>query len=123
MCFFEVDDVCPVYNITHPRARTAKPCRACKTTIAKGEQYERHSYVAEGSARSDCLCEPCALAHQVFRRHPHHRGSPTPDWFVDALLECFEGAPKTDPDAKMWRSLYAGIRRRIVRSQRAGASA
>lgn len=114
MCHYDASDGdrCDVYEITHPRSRVDRRCIVCSTTIAKGEQYERHSMVFEGTADSECMCAPCALAHRAFREDEHHHGYPNPGNFEENLRECFHGALKGDPEAKIWRDHYAGILRR-----------
>ena len=109
MCMFDVDP-CDFYDVSHPCSRKASRCDVCHAPIAKGEQYERHSYVYDGTARSDRACACCAVSLLAFKRH--HGQAPTPDWFADALHDCFDGATKTDPDVKMWRDIYAGIVKR-----------
>lgn len=112
MCYFECEEPCEVYERTHPRSRVERSCEVCCAVIAKGEIYERHSMVSDGSATSECVCASCAVTIEAFRDHPQHRGSPSPSWFAEALRECFHGAVKTDPEVKLWRDLYAGILRR-----------
>jgi len=119
MCSFDLGEVYPVYSITHPRCRKPAPCRVCKKLIAKGEEYERHSYVSDGTAASERMCVGCALAHRAFREDEHHHGAPSPDWFRESLRECFEGADKSEPDVRLWRQLYAGIVRRTRAAKRA----
>ncbi len=113
MCSFDIDgEVCEVYEVTHPRSRNERECIVCCASIAKGETYERHSMIYEGTASSECICASCAMAVVAFREDPHHRGSPSPSGFAEALRECFHGAEKDDPEAKLWRDLYAGVLRR-----------
>jgi hypothetical protein len=112
MCYFEPEGTCEVYVVTHPRARKERECIVCCGTIGKGEQYERHNMVFEGSASTEWMCVGCAVAYLAFREDPHHRGSPSPSGFAEALRECFHGANRGDPDAQLWRDLYAGVLRR-----------
>lgn len=112
MCYFDVDEPCEVYERSHPRSRVERSCDVCCAVIAKGETYERHSMVHDGSATSEFACASCAMTIGAFRAHPHHHGSPSPSWFAEALRECFHGAVRGDPEVQLWRDLYAGILRR-----------
>lgn len=112
MCYFDVGDPCDLYKCTHPRSRVERSCVVCCAVISKGETYERHFMVFDGSATTECACASCAMAIETFRADPHHHGSPSPGGFAEALRECFHGAARGDPEVQLWRDLYSGILRR-----------
>ena len=50
-----------VYNVVKPIARKEHRCGECGRTILRGEPYERHSMVYDGSASTHAVCEHCAV--------------------------------------------------------------
>lgn len=117
MCDFEVDEPISGSTELHRRARKEHQCGSCRGRIRPGETYLRYSWFGDGTAAAVSVCEPCELGWQFFRSE--HGSYPTPDWFKEALFSCFDGADKTDPEAKVWRDVYAGMLKRSRAAQRA----
>lgn len=109
MCYFDADP-CDLFRETDHTARTAKPCFICKWRIPPGAPYRKQAWVFEGDFGAANLCLGCSLIVDNFGRH--HGTAPTADWFVQALSDCYQGADKSDPDAKRWRDAMAEILRR-----------
>jgi len=72
---FTSDDFEPnsIYEARTRRARKARPCGECDTTIAAGEQYEYVSALADGSWAHYVTCSEClALRAKFFPEcYPH----------------------------------------------------
>lgn len=110
MCGFSVDDPAEVFRLTHPRARKAHRCDCCNWMIQPGEHYESEFMVSDGAAFTGRLCACCAIARQAFAAAEDHSGTPSADWFREALRECFDvGSYERDAASLLWRQLYAGI--------------
>lgn len=67
-----------VYCETPRKARTPKPCRACKRTIAAGELYMHVTWVFDGRADGTNRCGACQATHEHLR-HLDHYGEMWPD--------------------------------------------
>lgn len=109
MCSFD-PEVATGYGQHWRRARKAHVCDSCGGRIQPGETYLYASWVYESSGHSAKACQFCAASLSEFVDH-HGRG-PTPDWFAEALRDCFEGADKRDDDAALWRTMLAAMLRR-----------
>lgn len=106
MCFFDAEP-CEFYEESHHTARKPKECSVCRWMIPAGAPYVKYAWKYEGDFNAAQLCLGCHLLIEDFGSA--HRGSPTPDWFIRALTECYDEADKTDPDAKRWRDAMAEI--------------
>lgn len=116
MCYFDVDP-CEVYKTKHRKARKQHACTVCHGHITKGNLYKYHSWISDGYPGDAKVCNECEKTMDEFR--DHHGQFPSPDWFAEALRECFDGAPKQDLTARKWRSAYAGILKRNRAAKRA----
>ena len=112
MCSFDVDESCEVYRRSAHTARKARKCYVCDWLIPAGAPYQEQAWSTEGGFKSAKLCLGCWALHDEFMYA--HGSAPTPDWFEQALYECFSdvGDLKTEPDVKRWRDGAAGILRR-----------
>ena len=99
---------CEAYARAWRTARKPHVCDACGGRIAKGERYERHSGIFEGDPFSFACCAACELVLKAFG--DVHDARPTPNWLFRALLDCVEGAHKTDPEVRRWRDAMASMR-------------
>ena len=62
-----IDECYSVYNERSVRARTPKPCMACKETIRPGTHYTRVNIVFNGSAETVVRCWRCQRLHEHLR--------------------------------------------------------
>lgn len=130
MCFFECDESPEFYDQTPHAATEPTKCGVCDFMVPAGGWLETHEW---GDCARDEDDEPdydlpdegCDVVHLCFacaealnRFGKHHGSWPTPDWFVDALVECYAGASKTDKDVREWRDVHAGI---LLRSRQAAS--
>lgn len=133
MCDYEADYSVEEYDETDEIAKALTICDGCHGAIPagaptracwwlrEGEDFEEYieSDKPEGFLETEHLCEACALAFDYFK-HTHHHAYPCPNGFWSAVRECFHGADKDDPDAMIWRGVFAGMKRRRRSRQRAG---
>lgn len=121
MCYFDLDEPAAEYNIGRHEAAGAWSCEVCGAEIPPGgwcrtdEMLQEYADPDEGATADDDweTFEVCFACDDVMTRFQDEHGSvAAPSWFAEALRGCFEGASKTDADAKVWRDDYAGILRR-----------
>jgi hypothetical protein len=60
MCYFVDEyDACPVWNVTHPRARKPHTCIVCRLTIPVGNVYDRIGALHTGHWTTHTLHAEC----------------------------------------------------------------
>ena len=113
MCSLDLEP-CELFDHSLHYARKPKPCFICSWVIPVGAPYEKYVWKFEGSFGAALLCLGCELLLRKFG--DNHGTTPTPDYFEQALQECWDGADRLDPEAKPWRDATAEIlkRRRIA---------
>ncbi|MDP2275268.1 MAG: hypothetical protein Q8K32_31270 [Archangium sp.] len=131
MCYFELDDPAVEYNVERNEAAAAWTCDVCGAEIPPGAWCRtdamllEYSDPEEGETDADEwetfeVCFACDAVMDSFA--DSHGSTPAPNWFAEALWQCFEGADKADPEVKEWRDGYAGIRRRQRAAKREAAA-
>lgn len=91
MCDDYYDEMCAVWNETHPRARTPHRCHTCKETIAPGVRYRRTATLHDGAWQRWKHCMRCAAILDALRVKLDAFGTDTLDM---ACGEVWESPPE-----------------------------
>lgn len=120
MCSIDLEP-CSLWVQSAHTARKPKPCAICEWEIPAGAPYQKYAWKFDGSFNTAVICLGCELLLREFGLD--HGQTPTPDYFEEALQECWDGAEKTDPEVKTWRNASAEILKRRRLADRAEVAA
>lgn len=119
MCDFDNDYPATLWKNEVRRARKDYRCCSCGLSIQKGDQYEYHFDLSDGTVSTEHACLECGAANKIF--HEEHGGGHSTWHLIQSLCDCIDGTGREDRklgNIQLWRDLLSGLKMRRRKADR-----